>query len=1645
MFSGDTVPVPENRGSLQRRGVASGFAMRFAFSTVLVLLLGVFLPPATAAQAVETTSGSIKRVYSGTTPFDNEDTRGQDTSPDNDRVRVQDSIGYEVEAGINNPGSQGSQSQYQHLTVTFDPLPLGFRWQELPSGCLTSEDYRSALTGDGRTEPSILTCDLGHRESGSTYGFTPVLSVLGNVAEGTHIAPTARVTADSITAATSLEAPQTLVTALPSLLDVAVHAPSGSWDARREVVVGNGVAREGYSVSFPIDVKYVGRASASVEGPITFDIRIPQLASPDTTIISVCDSSRGMATIPGPRGGNETNVKAVQESGTCSYTRDENDPSVLHMTLTGTETSPDFFPTHTAGGTDLKKVDADSSKNNAALQYIASAGIRIHVPYTLFTNDKATVTAEVSNLSASAVERSSEWDPGQGKTATQMQATTCETLAGPVFCANTQNSVSVNLVRPAAGTFSVPPKTDRVLNFRQNPETTGDLTAKSFVSDKQFNTETPEIIPGSNYAGRGAVANYIPLGKVNNRLVLCQAIDNRYSTVAPFSAKDQDRAAAVSVVTSSENKPDQVLQALSGYVKIQYGVGGNGGVDAGDGTGWSAANPQADFTCGDNDSTEWYDSINAPEGGPGAITKIRAVVEGPTPEFLATGWLSLNLDVALQIRPDAPVSQLNGPVADQVRIETTNRQGVWEDDVLRPKSRSEVTLLITEIPLRVTKTLANTAKTQYEAQEKIGWKINAFTVNTGPAVPVRNVQITDTLPNELTYSPGSSKVAGKAVGDPVIGVNASGETTLHWDLGDMKLGESRVLNFETTTSPDTFQGTQVENNARATADGALPATSRATATITNSALFAVAKRSAPPVVQPGEEVRFDVRITNLSTAEVPTTDFIDWLPFDGDGRTPESSFNGDLNLVSVSQEAGDQQTQTLYTSYDQSRIDLKRDLDPEAMSANIVWCDAADFAKAPGCPSSMAEVTGLRFVGDRMAPGTFTTMRVVAALPQGRAGDVLANTAGGRAGGFTANLLSNVTVTNIVQSSMSGVAWRDSDRDGLMAEDESRLEGVVAILQDADGNEVARTVTNDKGEYTFDGILAGEYTVRFEAAASELPTLKQNGTDSSVWSLIDETATARVSVPLGTDVNNINAGFIERVDLQVAGVKASSGTIGQQASATFEVSNELSANIHEPVVVFTVPAGLDDVKVVTPTGWKAVDNGDGTWTATGPETFAGGEKAEFNITGTVKSVEELTFTATGTANNDLETNLDNNAATLSTTPKQPATVSGSVFGDHNADGVRQDNEPAVEGLTVTLRDSEGEIVASAVVKTDGTFIFPDLPAGDYTVELQQPEGSTVSTPGGATWSVTVAPGETVAHNFGLVEEVDLQVDGVSVTVGTVGQEVNAVFSISNAGNGNDIVNPQVIFTVPSTIAKPVVTVPKGWTATKNEDGTWTAVGPDTFAPGDAVEITISGTVTTTEPLVFTAGGSTPSNTERNLTNNRAELTAVPVVPASITGLIFNDINENGVRDKGEKPFGDVEVTLSGPDGTRLESVRTEADGAFAFSKLPASDYEVSFETPKSYRLTTDGSPWDVRLAPGDSANNEFGLVKGEKPVVPDEESDTGSTGERSPHGTVDAAGAALATTGADLNTAAGLAMLTLLAGAGVLLASRIRTRTRKVS
>jgi hypothetical protein len=79
------------------------------------------------------------------------------------------------------------------------------------------------------------------------------------------------------------------------------------------------------------------------------------------------------------------------------------------------------------------------------------------------------------------------------------------------------------------------------------------------------------------------------------------------------------------------------------------------------------------------------------------------------------------------------------------------------------------------------------------------------------------------------------------------------------------------------------------------------------------------------------------------------------------------------------------------------------------------------------------------------------------------------------------------------------------------------------------------------------------------------------------------------------------------------------------------------------------------------------------------------------------------------------------------------------------------------------------------------------------------------------------------------------------------------------------------------------------------------------------------------------------------------------VPASIGDFVWEDTNGNGLQDVGEPGILEVEVTLTGTDGTgapvSLATTTTDEDGAYLFENLVPGSYTVRFIAPNDYVFT----------------------------------------------------------------------------------------------
>ncbi|MBF9299390.1 fibrinogen-binding adhesin SdrG C-terminal domain-containing protein, partial [Staphylococcus schleiferi] len=71
--------------------------------------------------------------------------------------------------------------------------------------------------------------------------------------------------------------------------------------------------------------------------------------------------------------------------------------------------------------------------------------------------------------------------------------------------------------------------------------------------------------------------------------------------------------------------------------------------------------------------------------------------------------------------------------------------------------------------------------------------------------------------------------------------------------------------------------------------------------------------------------------------------------------------------------------------------------------------------------------------------------------------------------------------------------WEDTNKDGVQDEGEKGIGNVTVILKDKDGQEIARTTTDETGKYIFRELENGKYTVEFETPQGYTPTVKDQG------------------------------------------------------------------------------------------------------------------------------------------------------------------------------------------------------------------------------------------------------------------------------------------------------------------------------------------------------------------------------------------------------------------------------------------------------------------------------------------------------------------------------------------------------------------------
>lgn len=296
-------------------------------------------------------------------------------------------------------------------------------------------------------------------------------------------------------------------------------------------------------------------------------------------------------------------------------------------------------------------------------------------------------------------------------------------------------------------------------------------------------------------------------------------------------------------------------------------------------------------------------------------------------------------------------------------------------------------------------------------------------------------------------------------------------------------------------------------------------------------------------------------------------------------------------------------------------------------------------------------------------------------------------------------------------------------------------------------------------------------------------------------------------------------------------------------------------------------------------------------------------------------------------------------------------IGGMVWNDEDGDGMMGDDEAGVEGVTIML---SGEHMNTTSVETmtsaDGTYTFDDLESGFYTV-VRKPVDGWVGTTANTIYVVLVTDDGNVvdflAANFGVMA--DGGGDPMGIIQGLVWNDLNGDGMVDDGEPG--------VADIPIYLAGDATD-----STMTMADGTYAFEG---LAAG-MYEIVSDGpmgwSLTTGSPIQAVL----PENDSVFSEGSFGWMEDVVDPTGSISGVVFNDLNGNGVLDDGETGVADIMVHLAYSDITKdlPDSVLTDADGMYMFDGLGAGNYVVTSVGPEGWAYTT--GPLNVMLDADDS-------------------------------------------------------------------------------
>ncbi|HDA7873315.1 TPA: MSCRAMM family adhesin SdrD, partial [Staphylococcus aureus] len=523
--------------------------------------------------------------------------------------------------------------------------------------------------------------------------------------------------------------------------------------------------------------------------------------------------------------------------------------------------------------------------------------------------------------------------------------------------------------------------------------------------------------------------------------------------------------------------------------------------------------------------------------------------------------------------------------------------------------------------------------------------------------------------------------------------------------------------------------------------------------------------------------------------------------------------------------------------------------------------------------------------------------------------------------------------------------WEDTNKNGIQELGEVGVKGVTVVAYDNKTNkEVGRTITDEKGGYLIPNLPNGDYRVEFSNLPKgyEVTPSKQGNNEeldsNGLSSVITVNGKDNLSADLGIYKPKYNLGDYVWEDTNKNGIqdqdeKGISGVTVTLKDENGNVLKTVTTDADGKYKFTDLGNGNYKVEFTTPEGYT-------------PTTVTSGSDIEKDSNG---------LTTTGVINGADNMTLDSG---FYKTPKY--NLGNYVWEDTNKDGKQDSTEKGISGVTVTLKNENGEVLQTTKTDKDGKYQFTGLENGTYKVEFETPSGYTPTQAGSGT-------DEGIDSNGTSTTGVIKDKDNDTIDSGFYKPTYNLgdyVWEDTNK-NGVQDKDEKGISGVTVTLKDENDKVLKTVTTDENGKYQFTDLNNGTYK----VEFeTPSGytptSVTSGNDTEKDSNGLTTTGVIKDADNMTLDSGFYKTPKYSLGDYVWYDSNKDGKQDSTEKGIKDVKVTLLNEKGEVIGTTTTDENGKYRFDNLDSGKYKVIFEKPAGLTQTGTNTTEDDKDADG---------------------------------------------------------------------------------